>query len=62
MQLLKIKEVIFNKKTLLLVIVLSVLLRLLWLYTLIGRDEGVSGYVAWGWLNGDPRVRKSSKY
>lgn len=41
-----------NNKALLIIVSASLLLRLLWLNSLIGRDEGLHGYVGWLWTQG----------
>lgn len=41
-----------DNKTILAIIGISLILRLLWLTTLIGRDEGMGGYVGWLWTQG----------
>lgn len=48
----KLASLLTNNKTLLVIVGASLLLRLLWLNTLIGRDEGMAGYVGWLWTEG----------
>lgn len=40
-------------KIVLLLLLLALLLRLPWLYTIVHKDEGQIGYVAWRWMSGE---------
>jgi len=48
----KLASFLKNNKMLLVIVSASLLLRLFWLNTLIGRDEGMGGYVGWLWTQG----------